>query len=459
MSSAPILIAGAGLAGSLLAAQLASRGFSVAVCELRGDMRLEQMVAGRSINLALAERGFEALRRAGAIEAVHRYLLPMRGRMVHDRSGGTLFQTYGLDADEVIWSVHRGRLNQTLLDLAAQAGAQLRFHARIDRIDFDARRAHFVDESNGQEWEQQFEVLIGADGAGSAVRGAMDAVHSTAAHTDFLDHGYKELRIAPAASGEFALAADALHIWPRGGYMLIALPNPDHSFTATLFLANSGEVSFAALDNDAAVSEFFAREFPDAYALINELAEQFRANPTGLLGTLRCDRWHERDRALLIGDAAHAIVPFHGQGMNCAFEDCVALLDLIEEARGKSPAGTLDWAQIFTRFEAERRPNAHAIAQMALENYVEMRNAVADPGYQLRRQLELELARRVPERFVPRYSLVMFHRIPYAQARERGRLQLALLQELTEGVVTLEDIDIERAVELVIARLPVLDAG
>ncbi len=453
---APILIVGAGLAGALLAAQLAGRGHHVAVLEKRGDMRREQMVAGRSINLALAERGFEGLRRAGAIEAVKKYLLPMRGRMVHDRAGATNFQTYGLEADEVIWSVHRGRLNQSLLDIASAAGARLGFHARLKHVDFDARIAQFVDEESGRDWHEPFTVLIGADGAGSAVRGAIDALHGDPAHTDFLDHGYKELHIPPAADGGFALAPDALHIWPRGGFMLIALPNPDHSFTATLFLANTGAVSFAALDGDAAVADFFAREFADAQALVPDLLDQFRANPTGLLGTLRCDRWHERDRALLIGDAAHAIVPFHGQGMNCAFEDCVALLDLVEAApRGDD--GALPWGQIFERFVFERRPNAHAIGEMALENYIEMRNAVADSGYQLRRQLELELARRIPEHFVPRYSLVMFHRIPYADARERGKLQLALLHELTAAADSLEDIDIEQAVEIARARLPLLD--
>jgi len=452
-STAPILIAGAGLAGSLLAAQLAARGHSVAVYERRGDMRREQMVAGRSINLALAERGFEGLRRAGAIQAVREFLLPMRGRMVHDRAGATQFQTYGLNTDEVIWSVHRGRLNQCLLDIAASAGAQLRFHARLDSVDFDAREACFIDEESGRPFSQPFSVMIGADGAGSAVRTALEALHGNPARTDFLDHGYKELRIEPAPNGQFALAADALHIWPRGGFMLIALPNPDHSFTATLFLANSGEMSFAALETDAAVETFFAREFADAKALIPDLLAQFRANPTGLLGTLRCDRWHEGDRALLIGDAAHAIVPFHGQGMNCAFEDCVTLLDLIENAPRNSASGALPWAQIFGDFERERRPNAHAIAQMALENYLEMRNAVADPDYQLRRQLELELARRLPGHFVPRYSLVMFHRIPYAQARERGRLQLALLKELTAGVFSLAEIDIDRAVEITRLRL------
>jgi len=449
MSAAPILIAGAGLAGSLLAAQLASRGYVVAMMERRGDIRREHMIAGRSINLALAERGFEGLRRAGAIDSVREYLLPMRGRMLHDRAGANLFQPYGLASNEVIWSVHRGRLNQTLLDLAANAGARIRFHARMESVDFDQRIAYFVDDENGARWNEEFEVLIGADGAGSALRAAIDATQSAPSHTEFLDHGYKELRIPPDARGEFSLSPDALHIWPRGGFMLIALPNPDHSFTATLFLANAGDDSFATLNSDATVDAFFTREFADVFALVPDLLQQFHANPTGLLGTLHSEHWCHLDRALLIGDAAHAIVPFHGQGMNCAFEDCVSLLDRIESARAQLTTETqaLPWAQIFEAFEVDRRPNAQAIAQMALENYVEMRDAVADPAYQLRRRLELELARRLPGQFIPRYSMVMFHRIPYVEAQERGRRQLALLIEFTTAAQAWEDIDLEAATE------------
>lgn len=449
-SSAPILIAGAGLAGSLLAAQLSGQGHKVMLVERRGDMRKEQIAVGRSINLALAERGWEGLRRAGATELVRSYALPMRGRMVHDRSGECQFQTYGLKAGEVIWSVHRGRLNQTLIDVAADAGTTLRFNARLDRVDFDGRRAHFVDEIDHSEFDLEFSVLIGADGAGSAVRAAMEAEQPLDQHTDFLDHGYKELTIPANGDGKPALDMEALHIWPRGSYMLIALPNPDATFTATLFLPNEGERSFERFADVGAAREFFAAEFPDALALIPDFDEQYQRNPVGLLGTLRCPRWHRDDRALLIGDAAHAIVPFHGQGMNCAFEDCVALQDLIA---ANQEQGNIDWPQVFEAFESERRPNAHAIAEMALENYLEMRDAVADPRYQLRRQLELQLARRLPDRFVPRYSMVMFERVPYAVARERGEQQLQLLQELTSGKNDLSEIDLTAATELATERM------
>ncbi|GMU42665.1 MAG: kynurenine 3-monooxygenase [Lysobacterales bacterium] len=450
----PILIAGAGLAGSLLAAQLARAGYRIALHERRADMRRVPVAAGRSINLALAARGWEGLRRAHATNLVLHQALPMRGRAVHERSGAVHMQPYGIDADEVIWSVHRGQLNQTLIDVAADAGAELHFNSRLDGVDFEARRARLVDENDGSVRELKFEVLIGADGAGSAVRAAMEAEAPLGQHTDFLDHGYKELNIPPRGDGAPTLDPTALHIWPRGGHMLIALPNPDATFTATLFLPHAGAVSFSACADPAAGRALFARDFPDVLALIPDFDAQYAAHPVGVLGTLRCPRWHRGDRALLIGDAAHAIVPFHGQGMNCAFEDCVELLDLIEAARR---AGGTDWQQVFARFEQARRPNAHAIAEMALENYVEMRDAVADPGYQLRRRLELELARRLPGHFLPRYSMVMFSSLPYAYARERGERQRALLLELTAGKSSLDEIDLDAAAASVAARLPPLN--
>jgi len=281
----------------------------------------------------------------------------------------------------------------------------------------------------------------------------MEAEQPLGQHTDFLDHGYKELTIPPRADGSPALDPEALHIWPRGGYMLIALPNPDSSFTCTLFLPHAGDDSFASHQTVTAARAFFERDFADALALIPDFDAQYQAHPTGQLGTLRCPRWHRGDSALLIGDAAHAIVPFHGQGMNCAFEDCVALLDLIEQARQTS---LIDWATVFRDFESVRRPNAHAIAEMALENYIEMRDAVADPGYQLRRQLELELAQRMPGHFIPRYTMVMFTTIPYATARERGAVQRALLEELTAGRHSLGDIDLDDAQRLAAERIPAL---
>jgi len=452
-STAPIVIAGAGLAGALLAAQLAGDGHHVAVFERNGDLRCEEIAAGRSINLALAARGWEGLRRANATAQVLEYVLPMRGRMLHSRDGQTQLQTYGLEADEVIWSVHRGRLNQTLIDVASKAGAHIRFHTRLLSVDFQSRRARFVDEINHTEFEIEYEVLIGADGAGSALRATMEAQQPLEQSTDFLDHGYKELSIPALADGSHAMDPQALHIWPRGGYMLIALPNPGGSFTATLFLAHRGACSFEAFNQPDAARAFFQREFADALALIPDFDEQYATHPVGVLGTLRCPHWQRGDRVLLIGDAAHAIVPFHGQGMNCAFEDCVSLVDLISAQR---TAAGVNWANAFRDFENSRRPNAHAIAEMALENYIEMRDAVADPAYQLRRQLELELAQRLPGHFIPRYSMVMFTSIPYAQARARGELQREFLIELTEGKQHFDEIDLDFAEQLAVTRIPTL---
>ena len=269
---------------------------------------------------------------------------------------------------------------------------------------------------------------------------------------DLLDHAYKELTIPPAADGGWRIERDALHIWPRGGYMLIALPNLDGSFTCTLFLAREGEPSFASLTTPAQVTAFFRERFPDALALIPELARDFFDNPTGMLGTVRCRPWHHRGQALLIGDAAHAIVPFHGQGMNCAFEDCVAL-DRLVGAHGADAGGGVDWAAIFAAFTAARKPSADAIAQMALENYIEMRDAVRDPAFHLRKQVEFLLEERFPGRFVPRYSMVMFHpEISYADALDRGARQDRILDQLT-GQLTAShqdpsDIDLDRAAAL-----------
>jgi kynurenine 3-monooxygenase len=281
------------------------------------------------------------------------------------------------------------------------------------------------------------------------VRRALAASGAITAREELLDHGYKELTLA-ARGGEFALDANALHIWPRGGFMLIALPNPERTFTATLFLPHRGEPSFASVGT-AQARAFFEREFADAVPLIPALEREYAEHPIGLLGTVHCRPWSFANRVLLVGDAAHAIVPFHGQGMNAAFEDCVVLDELTAK---HASAGRLDWPAIFAAFEAERAPNARAIAEMALENYGEMRDDVRDPQFQLRADLSFELERRFPARFVPRYSMVMFHpEIPYAEAQRRGALQAQILRELTVGATTLAEVDSKRAAALIAERL------
>jgi kynurenine 3-monooxygenase len=437
-------IAGAGLAGCVLATYLARRGFAVEVFEKRADMRRTEVERGRSINLALSKRGIVALTEIGVIDQVMAMALPMRGRMIHDRDGSQSLQPYSAHADEVIHSVHRGELNQILIDAAEHAGARFHFDCPIEELDLAEGRLQVanhppVDISNTP--------VFGSDGAGSVVRQALETQADTETTTDWLPHGYQEFNIAADADGGHRLTPDALHIWPRHEFMLIALPNPDGSFTATLFLAHEGnERSFAALADTEAAETFFRQEFPDFMDLVGEDFRGQHANhPVSPLGTVRCAPWHHQQVAL-IGDAAHAVVPFHGQGMNCAFEDCTELNRLLDEEFA-------DWPSLLVEYERRRRPNANAIADMALENYVEMRDKVADPTFQLQKQIEAELYTRLPEYFVPRYAMVMFRTLPYAEAQERGRIQAGILDELSEGAGSIGEVDMDEGERLVWERL------
>ena len=455
---------GGGLVGALLATLLAQRGFAVEVFERRPDPRLAGYAGGRSINLALAERGLHGLRLAGLTDEVMRLAVMMRGRMVHRTDGHAELLRYGRDDSEVIWSISRGRLNVALIDAAERAGARFHFDRRLVGAGFAGRvTLRFHDDAADAAHEHEAAFVIGADGAGSALRAAMNAHRPLGERIEELGHGYKELEIpaladfppaslppaaaAALARGErFAIEPNALHIWPRGNYMCIALPNAEGSFTVTLFLPNEGDPSFATVDSPAAARRLFERDFADALPLIPDLEADFAANPVGMLATLHLDRWHIDGRALLVGDAAHAIVPFHGQGMNCGFEDAVELADLFA-------AGADDAGAVFAEFERRRRPNAEAIAAMALENYVEMRDSVADPAFLLRRELGRMLAARNPDRFVPRYSLVTFTRMPYAEAFARGAAQERVLRALTEGRRRIGEIDLAAADARVRAEL------
>ena len=421
-----ITLAGGGPVGALLAHLLALRGFAVDVFEKRPDPRTAGYEAGRSINLALAERGLHALRTAGLAERVLSLAVMMRGRMVHAGSAAPVLQRYGVDDREVIWSVSRGELNKLMLDAAEAAGVRFHFGQMVERVDFDARRLYLRDPT-GVQREHRFELMLGADGAGSAVRAAMHHVDPLGERVEALGHAYKELEIPPRPeNGEarFAIEPHALHIWPRGGYMCIALPNPEGSFTVTLFLPGVGPYpSFATLPDAEHAADFFDTQFPDLLPLMPRFAEDFQAHPAPSLYTLYLDRWHLDGRAVLLGDAAHAMVPFHGQGMNCGLEDAVELAGLLA-ADPADPAG------VFAEFQRRRKPNADAIAAMALENYVEMRDSVADPRYLAKRALGLRLAEAVPSHFMARYRMVTFTRLPYAFAYQRGKAQDALLDEL-----------------------------
>ena len=447
-----ITLIGAGLAGALLATLLARRGWQVDVHEKRGDPRVKGYQGGRSINLALAERGRNALRQADADDEVMAQAVMMRGRMVHFLDGRQQLQRYGRDDSEVIWSIHRGDLNICLLDLAEQAGARLHFNRRLENVDFDAKTARFVDDRDASTHDLAFVALVGADGAGSSLRAAMMRLSDLGERTEFLDHSYKELEIPPAADGSFKIEPNALHIWPRGHYMCIALPNDEKTFTVTLFLPNEGDPSFATVKSAAEAKALFQRDFADAVPLIPALEQDWGRNPPGLLATLYLERWHIDDRAVLLGDAAHAMVPFHGQGMNCAFEDCVALARKLEQHT--------DLAEAFAAFQAERRPNALAIQQMALENYLEMRDRVDDPDFLLQRELERALQERHPGRFVPHYTMVTFMLIPYSVALARSDIQREILVAATRGKDSLDTIDWEATDADVMARLdPLVDAA
>ena len=445
-----LTVVGGGLAGPLLAVLLARDGWSVDVFERRGDPRVSGYAGGRSINLALAERGRHALRAAEVETDVMRLAVMMRGRMVHFADGRQALQRYGRDDDEAIWSVSRADLNIVLLDAAEAAGVRLHFDRRLDRVDFDAGIAHFVGE--GEDIAHRYGALLGCDGAGSGLRAAMAARVDLHERVEVMPHGYKELEIPPAADGGFRIEPNALHIWPRGRYMCIALPNDERTFTVTLFMAmqdeGKGDPSFETVPDATAARALFERDFPDALPLIPELDHDFEANPIGTLGTLYLDRWHLGGHAVLIGDAAHAMVPFHGQGMNCAFEDCVALARHLD--------ATPDLATAYAAFEAERMPDAAAIQKMALDNYIEMRDLVDDPGFLLQRELELALQARHPTRFIPHYAMVTFMRIPYSLALERSEVQRGILEAATQGVASVAEVDLEAVDREVLRSLPPL---
>jgi kynurenine 3-monooxygenase len=411
-SATGVNIIGAGLSGSLLAILLAHRGFNVTVYERRPDPRVAATDSGRSINLALAARGIRGLELAAVLDRVMPLAIPMKGRMVHEHDGDAALQMYGVRAEEVIYSVSRSELNLTLIDAAAVLpNVSFQFGQVCLGLAHEKNVLEFRDETTGRIYHAAYQPCIATDGAGSAVRRSLLERQVAQVREELLEHDYKELTI-PARDGKPVLDMNALHIWPRGGFMLIALPNLDCTFTATLFLAQHGPNSFDELKSADSVNGFFAREFPSAFSLMPDLAQEFFEHPQGTLGTVYTQGWHQDGDVLLLGDAAHAIVPFHGQGMNCAFEDCAELDRLLDEHH--------HWAGLFEAFELARKPNTDAIAAMALENYVEMRQAVLDPAYQ-KRKAQAEALEKQDPNFIPRYSMVMFHpEISYAEAMRRS---------------------------------------
>ncbi|HLW35652.1 MAG TPA: NAD(P)/FAD-dependent oxidoreductase [Chthoniobacterales bacterium] len=414
---AKFVLIGSGLAGGLLAACLGRRGYEVDLYERRGDPREGNMIGGRSINLALSTRGIHALRQIGVAREVLNLAIPMRGRMIHEKSGALHFAPYDVDPNKHINSIGRAALNMTVIEAAQRfPNVRVHFNHKCTGVDLDSATAQLLNTSTSQPLSAAADAVLGVDGAFSAVRQSMQlAIKDFRYDESYLAHGYKELTIPPGPNGSWKMEKNALHIWPRKSFMMIALPNPDGSFTCTLFWEFEGPRSFATTKADEQVMKFFSEEFPDAVPLMPNLLEDFKNNPTGSLVTIRCAPWFYRDKVCLVGDAAHAVVPFYGQGMNAAFEDCVVLDESLHQFA--------DRQQAFAEYFQRRKVNADALADLALGNFIEMRDKTASKTFRAKKKLDHFLEATLPGFYLPLYTMVTFTRIPYAQAKRRAKIQ------------------------------------
>jgi kynurenine 3-monooxygenase len=442
-----ILIIGAGLCGSLLALRLGQRGFNVTVYEMRQDLRKTDVSAGRSINLAFSDRGNKAMKLVGIEDKVKALCIPMNGRMLHDKKGNTFLSNYSGRDHEYINSISRGELNGLLLTEAEKhKNVTIHFNKICKSVDFEKTTALFKDYHDKDEFIEDADVIIATDGAGSAMRKSyyLGRKFLFSFSQEYLTHGYKELSILPTKDGDYKTYKNALHIWPRGDFMVIALPNLDGSFTVTLFLSYAeGEYNFNNLTTPEIVTEFFQKEFPDALELMPNLIEDFFENPTAPLGTVKCSPWHFKGNTLLMGDAAHAIVPFYGQGMNASFEDVVEFDKVLDE--------NLDnWEAVFTTYEKSRKKDTDAIADLAIDNFHEMKDHVANPIFQEKRKLEMALEKNFPDDYSSKYSLVTFNEhIGYREAMLKGRAQdKAILNMLTDDEINING-DLKKILEKV----------
>jgi kynurenine 3-monooxygenase len=417
---AKFVLVGSGLAGGLLAAYLGRRGYRVDLYERRADPREGNIVGGRSINLAISTRGIHALEQIGIAGEALRHAIPMRGRMIHDKSGALHFAPYDVDPKKCINSIGRASLNTAVIEAAQRyQNVRVHFNHKCTGVDLAEPICHLENETGNLT--VRGDAVIGVDGAFSAVRASMQRnIDNFQYDESYLAHGYKELTIPPAPDGSWRIEKNALHIWPRKSFMMIALPNPDGSFTCTLFWEFEGPRSFATTKTDADVRRFFGEEFPDAVPLMPTLLEDFKNNPTGSLVTVRCAPWYHRDRVCLVGDAAHAVVPFYGQGMNAAFEDCVVLDECLEQFAN-------DREHAFAEYFSRRKENADALADLAIRNFIEMRDKTASSAFRAKKKLDHLLEAALPGVYLPLYTMVTFSRIPYAQAARRARLQDRIL--------------------------------
>jgi len=417
---AKFVLVGSGLAGGLLAAYLGRRGYDVDLYERRADPREGNIVGGRSINLAISTRGIHALEQIGIADEALQQAIPMRGRMIHDKSGALHFAPYDVDPKKCINSIGRASLNTTVIE-AAQRYPNVRVHFGHKCTDVDLAEAVCHLETETGKLTMRGDAVIGVDGAFSAVRASMQRkIDNFQYDESYLAHGYKELTIPPAPDGSWQIEKNALHIWPRKSFMMIALPNPDGSFTCTLFWEFEGPRSFATTKTDDDVRRFFDEEFPDAVSLMPTLVEDFKYNPTGSLVTIRCEPWYYRDKVTLIGDAAHAVVPFYGQGMNAAFEDCVVFDECLEKFADHRE-------RAFAEYFKRRKENADALADLAIGNFIEMRDKTASKTFRAKKKLDHLLEAALPGVYLPLYTMVTFTRVPYAQAARRARLQDRIL--------------------------------
>ena len=429
MHNNKITLIGAGLSGPLMATYLTHHGYNVDIYEKRSDMRIKNIPAGRSINLALSIRGIRALKEVGVYKEIKHLMIPMKGRMIHDLDGKTTLQPYGQRNNEVIYSISRLELNKKLIAVAEET-CKVQFFFEHDLTGADlSKKLLFFNNSN----EKSFTRVIGCDGSSSALRNEIINKTNAKYLKKPLGHAYKELTIPPS-SNEFRIEPHALHIWPRGNFMLIALPNMDKSFTCTLFMPTLGDTSFETIESENDVTKLFKTHFADVLELIPSLHGEFINNPIGELATIYLNPWHFDESAVLIGDAAHAIVPFFGQGMNASFQDCTILNQLIKKYKN-------NWKKIFSSFSNQHVKNGHAIADMAIENYEEMRDSVNKSKYQAQRKLEFALEQRIPNKFIPRYSMVSFSEKPYSEVYKKGEKQYKLLNALLELDPTGETID------------------
>ncbi len=448
-----ILIIGAGLCGSLLALRLAQRGHQVTLVEKRPDLRSARLDAGRSINLALSDRGLAALKLAGMNQKALSISIPMHGRMIHQQGRDSFFSPYSGNPDTAINSISRPGLNALLLDaLEPMSNVTLHFEAPCIGLDLELGRAEFepmASESQKDRKEPfviQAEVIFGCDGAGSVVRKALQAQQKQ--HFDFsldwLSHGYKELSIAPGIDGAYKLRPDALHIWPRGEDMIIALPNLDQSFTVTLFMSHARSPhGFDHIKSEAQIRAYFEEKYPELIDLIPDIIQRYQENPTGPLGTVKCGPWNAQGKALIMGDAAHAIVPFYGQGMNASFEDVLVLDQLMD-------SGVNQWSELFEQFAKKRKIDADAIADLALDNFHEMKEHTADPIFQRKRAIEVRLEQERPERYQSKYSMVTFKpELSYHEAMTLGRAQDKAIEQLLRQNKLNESQDLEDQLNLI----------